>query len=271
MAVSIDTVYQRVLTLANKEQRGYITPQEFNLLANHAQLEIFEQYFYDMSNFASPTSGNKDEYSDPLDLLEEKISIFELEEDNDFVLNNFTTIPGTGQGASAVPPSMSVPDIVYRFGTMEVNGTQVDIVNSKDFHLALKSRLTAPTPSRPIGHFTRRVGSVTTKFTTTFDSLALTIAIGTNNFVVPVDNSIDGPLMRVRFTRKPSTARWAYVVVNDKALYNANAAVNFELHPSEETKLVYKILKLAGVNLKSQEVVQVGQTLEQTKVQQQKI
>ena len=31
--VSIDTVYQRVLALANKEQRGYITPQEFNLFA----------------------------------------------------------------------------------------------------------------------------------------------------------------------------------------------------------------------------------------------
>ena len=42
MAVSIDTVYQRVLVLANKEQRGYITPQEFNLLANQAQMEIFE-------------------------------------------------------------------------------------------------------------------------------------------------------------------------------------------------------------------------------------
>ena len=25
--ISIDTVYQRVLALANKEQRGYITPQ----------------------------------------------------------------------------------------------------------------------------------------------------------------------------------------------------------------------------------------------------
>ena len=33
MAVSVDTVYQRVLTLAYKEQRGYITPQEFNLFA----------------------------------------------------------------------------------------------------------------------------------------------------------------------------------------------------------------------------------------------
>ena len=27
MAVSINTVYQTVLALANKEQRGYITPQ----------------------------------------------------------------------------------------------------------------------------------------------------------------------------------------------------------------------------------------------------
>jgi hypothetical protein len=45
--VSIDTVYQRVLSIANKEQRGYITPQEYNLLANQAQMMIFEQYFYD--------------------------------------------------------------------------------------------------------------------------------------------------------------------------------------------------------------------------------
>ena len=45
MAVNIDTVYQRVLTLANKEQRGYITPQEFNLYANQDQLELLNQYF----------------------------------------------------------------------------------------------------------------------------------------------------------------------------------------------------------------------------------
>ena len=48
--VNIDTVYQRVLALANKEQRGYVTPLEFNLLANQAQLDIFEQYFYDINN-----------------------------------------------------------------------------------------------------------------------------------------------------------------------------------------------------------------------------
>ena len=44
--ISIDTEYQRVLAIANKEQRGYITPQEYNLLANQAQMQIFESYFY---------------------------------------------------------------------------------------------------------------------------------------------------------------------------------------------------------------------------------
>ena len=41
MAVNIDTVYQRVLAVANKEQRGYITPQEYNLYANQVQMDIF--------------------------------------------------------------------------------------------------------------------------------------------------------------------------------------------------------------------------------------
>ena len=39
--INIDTVYQTVQSLANKEQRGYITPQEFNLIANKAQREIY--------------------------------------------------------------------------------------------------------------------------------------------------------------------------------------------------------------------------------------
>jgi hypothetical protein len=42
MSVNINTVYQAVLAVTNKEQRGYITPQEFNYLANQAQLDIFE-------------------------------------------------------------------------------------------------------------------------------------------------------------------------------------------------------------------------------------
>jgi len=73
--VSVDTVYQRVLAIANKEQRGYITPQEFNLLANQAQMVIFDQYFYDIKQLET-TPGNETEYSDTMKTLNEKISIF---------------------------------------------------------------------------------------------------------------------------------------------------------------------------------------------------
>ena len=77
MAVSIDRVYQKVLAFANKEQRGYITPQEFNLFAHQAQMEIFEQYFYDINQW-SRQHGNHTVHSDMLDILEDKIALFEF-------------------------------------------------------------------------------------------------------------------------------------------------------------------------------------------------
>ena len=67
-----DTVYQRVQALANKEQRGYITPKDFNLFAEQAQLEIIDQYYYDLNLF-NRRPGNSEEYSDIIELIEEKI------------------------------------------------------------------------------------------------------------------------------------------------------------------------------------------------------
>ena len=91
MAVSIDTVYQKVLAFANKEQRGYITPQEFNLFADQAQMEIFEQYFYDKNQFGR-VPGNSYAYSDPITNLEEKIQLFERYDQLADVHNNWGDI-----------------------------------------------------------------------------------------------------------------------------------------------------------------------------------
>ncbi len=75
MAISVDTVYQRVQAILNKENRGYMTPQEYNLLANQAQLEIFEQYFYDLGQFNRLGEINS-EYANVIDNIKEKISLF---------------------------------------------------------------------------------------------------------------------------------------------------------------------------------------------------
>ena len=104
--VSINTVYQRVLGILNKEQRGYVTPQEFNLFANQAQMDLFEQYFYDINQFGR-IPGNDTEYSDMLNILNEKINVFE------------TTAP---------PPSRTgnffdEPADMYRLGTVIYKNT----------------------------------------------------------------------------------------------------------------------------------------------------
>ena len=70
--IIIDTIYQRVLALANKEQRGYITPLEFNLLANQAQELIFEQYFYDLDQFKRRDT-DEPSFSDMVELIENKL------------------------------------------------------------------------------------------------------------------------------------------------------------------------------------------------------
>ena len=248
--VSIDTVYQRVLVLANKEQRGYITPQEFNLLANQAQMEIFEQYFYDVNQF-NRVAGNTQEYSDMLTILYEKIAEFEMVRNNTWMNTNMPI---------SAPSTISIPtNEIYRVGEIEVGSHAVEMLNRKDFSAAIRSPLTSPSLQRPIAQIT---------------NLGIKIAISgdpTPLFATPA-NAIANlhPEMTINYVMRPPTVQWAYVVVNDKPLYNDNIAVNFSLHASEETELVYKILKLAGVNLKAQEIVQVGQALEQAQIQQEK-
>ena len=136
--VNVDTVYQRVLALANKEQRGYITPLEFNLLANQAQLDIFEQYLYDINQFATIDDIGA-EYSDAIDTLEEKISLFEA-----------TT--GVGGGTA-------LPGNLYRIGTVIFGGNEVEQIEQKKFLYTSSSPLTIPTNSRPV--YTRRGNTIT--------------------------------------------------------------------------------------------------------------
>ena len=132
MAVSIDTVYQKVLAIANKEQRGYITPQEFNLFADQAQMDIFEQYFYDINQF-NRVPGNNTEYGDMLTLLEEKVAIFK----------NIKLL--TYQS-----PYFKKPQELYKVGTLETGYGEVEQVTHKEYLSIKLSPLAKPTLKRAV-------------------------------------------------------------------------------------------------------------------------
>ena len=132
MSVSVDTVYQRVLSILNKEQRGYVTPQEFNLFANQAQMDLFEQYFYDINQFGR-MHGNDTEFSDMLNILNEKINLFEVTAAMTRS-NNYWTAPSD----------------LYRIGTLIYNNIEVERINQKEFLYINQAPLTKPTDTRPV-------------------------------------------------------------------------------------------------------------------------
>ena len=94
MAINVNTVYQTVLLILNKEQRGYMTPLEFNKTAGQSQLEIFETYF-DSLNQQIRIPQTSGDYSDRVASLDEKISIFKEFDSATFISSgNFFGLPG---------------------------------------------------------------------------------------------------------------------------------------------------------------------------------
>jgi len=221
--VNVDTVYQRVLALANKEQRGYVTPQEFNLLANQAQLDIFEQYFYDINQFAQMNDVGM-EYSDAIDSLEEKMAIFE-------------TTSGITGGI--------LPNDLYKLGTVIWNNREVEQIGQRKYLYINSSPLAKPKNNRPV--YTRNGNIIT----------------------VYGDNQITSGIT-CNYIKKPNEVAWGYNVIAQKALYNASSSTNFELHSSEEVKLVIKVLELAGIIINKPGLVSITAQKEANKLQQEK-
>ena len=92
MAVNVDTVYKTVLLILNKEQRGYMTPDEFNKIGSQVQLEIYLKYFEDLNQLLRVPQTDLD-YADRVDLLDEKIAIFKRNQSLSSPTSNGYTLP----------------------------------------------------------------------------------------------------------------------------------------------------------------------------------
>lgn len=222
MAVSVDTVYQKVLGILNKEQRGYVTAQEFNLFANQAQLDLFEQYFYDINQFGR-IPGNSTKYSDMLNMLDKKISPFKTSASLTYdAVNNHFDLPADVYRLGTVIYSNTTTD---GFGVTSTEQIEAERVNQNEILYINSSPLTKPVNTRPIY---------------TQNSSGLNV-YGAAELITNVSCA---------YIKKPAKVQWAYTIVFDEPLYNASQSVDFELEPSEETELVIKILELSGLLIK---------------------
>ena len=81
MAASINEVRNTVLAIANKNNYGYISPQDFNLYAKQAQMDMFEDYFYQYNNWINKENNriSGTEYANIVKGLVEVIDSFSAE------------------------------------------------------------------------------------------------------------------------------------------------------------------------------------------------
>ena len=221
----IDRVYQTVLTIINKDNRGYLTPDEFNRLANQAQLEIFESYFLKM--FQVQQNGIMTEgASDPMTTYMDKI--------NRFIVVSGPLVKNATTNVSAYPADF------YKLDTVLVNNIIADEVSHHDIRYVNLSPLTAPVATQPV--FTR-VGEGIVVYPTTITGVIIDYI---RRPMIPNWTYITDPAGLPQFSMSPTDT-------------NQGTFQDFELHPSDEQDLVAKILAYTGIVIREADVAQFGQ------------
>ena len=239
----INRVYQTVLTIINKDNRGYLTPDEFNRLANQAQNEIFESYFvkkFQLDSIGVMTDGP----ANPPVIFADKI--------NRFLTTSVLTANAAG--------TFDYPTDYYRLDNVTVPGTDgfsriADQVDHNDIRYVILSPLTSPTAKQPV--YTRQ-GDGVRLYPSSVTSINLD------------------------YIRKPAIPNWAYGYIDTTTMQlmqnpssstqstptfweapNVNTAIargrfqDFELHPSDEQDLVAKILAYTGVVIRDLSLIHI--------------
>ena len=226
MAVNVDTVYRTVLLILNKESRGYLTPDEFNKTAAQVQLEIFNEYFEDL-NQQYRVNSNDSEYSDRVKNLEEKIAVFQESAPCNYASGVFTI---------NIPTLTPQPEL-YKLGTVIYKDEkEVQYVQPNELLELNLSPITKPTTYWPV-------------YTYKDFKIKVYPATITGNGVISCT-----------YVRKPYNPVWNFTATAPTYTYtyNPGTSQNFDLHPTEQTNLITRILLYSGVVIKDPQVVQIA-------------
>jgi len=219
MAINVNAVYKTVLLILNQQQRGYLTPDEFNKVGTQVQLNIFEKYEDDLNQqYRMPQ--NDTEYANRIKNIEENLQFFQRS----------GNVTGTN-------PFTLTPTDIYRLGTVYINGIELtQYAQRNEITQLLLSPLTQPTNSFPVHLYENNLLYV-------YPTTIVTPADITFSYLkTPADVTwgfVQGTL--------------------GQFLYNAATSVNFELNISVQTNVITRILAYAGVIINDPTIIQVAQ------------
>jgi hypothetical protein len=303
MAINVNTVYQTVLLILNKEQRGYMTPVEFNKIGTQVQLEIFERYFEDLNQQIRIPQTDTD-YADRVLNLDEKISIFKTIGNTTYANGAFSLPAESGSSQATFTTVTEVNIQAYPITTITANqlasgtttvyldgvasaaysingttltlnaapaaGINIFIVTTQDdfYRLGTVIYSAGALPTQELervdrGDLYHLLSSKLTAPTTTYP---VYVYERQKLFVYPqtIQSGIEAT-----YIRKPMDPVWNFTLSGNAYVYNPDTSINFELHDAEQTEIVLKILLYAGVVVKDPTIIQVAaQQVQQEQINQ---
>ena len=219
MAINVDTVYKTVLLILNQQQRGYMTPDEFNKVATQVQLNIFERYEDDLNQmYRAPQ--NDTEYANRVKNIEENLQFFQR----------------TGATTYVGPHFTLTPTDIYRLGSVFYQGTELtQYAQRNEITQLLLSPLTQPSTSFPIYLYENDL-----------------LYVYPTTIIVSTDITIS-------YLKTPADVVWGYGVGTlGQFEYSAGTSTNLELNISEQTNVITRILAYAGIIINDPTIIQVA-------------
>ena len=221
----IDKVYKTLLTILNKEIQGYVSPLEFNLIGSHIQMEIFREYFED---------ENRDKNKENRGLSNKgyaNLSFNQRQRIDQFAEQGQLT---ESNGFYNLPSDLY---LLEEHGLTTGEGKVIEETERSNMNYQ-KSSEVAPTGLYPVYEMLNK------KIKVYPDSITDAITL--------------------RYLRVPKDPKWTYFTLPDGTpVFNpsANDFQDFELHPSEFSNIVVRMLSMFGLTIREGEVIQVAESL----------
>lgn len=214
----IDSVRSTVLSAVNKNNFGYITPDDFNLFAKQAQIDIFEDYFYQYNTWINKMNNRQSGtgYADMVKNIEDVI---------DNLSSTVNLVYDTGK--------FELPEDYYYVNTIRYGLKEVDRVSQDKILNLLSSNLTSPSTMYPV--YTQEGELVT---------------------VYPSTITTNVKSQYVRFPKDPKWTY--IMVNGSPVFNPNSDYQDFELPKSDEPLLIAKILKYAGLSIREADVYTFG-------------
>ncbi len=239
----INDIRNTVLAVLNKNNYGYISPQDFNLYAQQAQMDLFEDYFYaynyQVNKENQRTSGTG--YADIKKGYVEVIDFFSVTE-------NLAQV-GANLDKFSLPSLSTTGSDYYLINKIFIGSTELERIEQSKILLLNSSPLTAPSTMFPA--YTTEASTAT---------------------IYPTPAAV--PSVACQYIRYPKAPKWTYVDLgtNNEPVFDQTQPdyQDFELFPDDATDLTMKILQYAGVSIREASVVQYAGAEEATEINSEK-